>query len=618
MFACLFAGCTDKEDPGAELNIFIDETTNFDPAMAYNDQGGSQFLSLVYEGLTKIDEKGKVQPAMAEEWKIKDNVIEFKIRQTRWSDGTYVAADDFVYAWKTRILDPEFDCDAASLLFYIENAAEAKNGDTSIDDVMIQASGKNYLTVTLKDEAYIDEFLYNCASVALSPVRQSAVRKITVNDEYYGKLTNNDLRNYSWGTISSALIANGPFYIKKINLVETGDTQPYITLERNKYYLTDEEKEEALQKFVTPYRLVSTYLNDPTQPRVTPEEHALAGFNDGSIVYNSKIPLANREEYKSKVKINDLLATYSYYFNTEKEIFKDANVRKALSMALDRTEIEKIVVFAKAADGLVSPGTMFSGKGTSFREKAGSVISTSGDINGAKALLAKASLSDKTFAISVRNDEVSKAVAEYAAKVWGQLGFTVTVETLDYKSNTYKVFTRKSTNADGTTKMDTEIVYGNIIRDTYNEALESRNFDVIGVDLSMLTPDPFTVLAKFAPTYSGSAYDFSESSDNFSKVPGATGYNSEAYDKLITDALNEKDDVKRGEALVNAEKTLLEDMPVTPVYYMQNAYLLSSNIKNVEDSYFGYTIFTEAKDKTYKYVPVEALIPNFSKFFGTV
>ena len=598
MLLCIFAGCANKNDPGAEVNIYLGKTTNFDPAMAYNDQDGQQFLSLIYEGLTKIDSNGKVVPGVAKSWTVKGNVVEFKLKETRWSDGIYIAAKDFVYAWKTRILDPEFECDAAALLYYVENAVEAKNGDISIDDVKIEATGQNYLTVTLKDACYVDEFLYNCANVALSPVRQDSLLKIVVHDNYYDALLNNDLRNYSWATLNSTLLADGPFYVKKIDI---HSRDPYITLERNKYYLTDEEKDEAPQKFVTPYRLVVNFMEP---------DAAIENFNNGSILYNGNIALASREALKSSAEIKDQAATYSYYFNTENPLFADARVRTALSMAIDRNEIEKLVVFGKAADGLITPSTFLTGRKTSFRDKAGSVIKTTADVDGARELLSQAGVRSGSFAITVRDDEVSKAVAEYVAGVWRQLGFNVTVKALGYTSNKYTVVTGTKTNDDGTRSIRTDDVYDNLVKDFYNEALEDRNFDVLGIDYAMLSSDAFAALARFGVTYSGGAYDLSVSAEEFEKIPGATHYASSEYDARITAILGETDDAKRADMLIEAEKALLADMPIVPLYYMQNAYLVSDNLKNVKVGYNGLTNFAKAKDSTYKYVPIEAIIPS--------
>ena len=577
-----------------DLQLFAEPNTN-----VTTDSGLSGEMKTYYED-TLLDEAepNLVHDQFGDSYPIpkgKGKVIEFRLRETRWSDGTYVDSSDFVYAWK-RILDPEFNCDAASLLFYVENAVEVKNGDVSIDDVKIEASGKEYLTVTLKDAAFVDEFLYNCASVALSPLRSDVVSKITVHDDYYHEyLKSNDLTDSSWSTLNAVLVANGPFYVKKINLYEGEDK--YITLERNKYYLTDPTKEEALRKFVEPYRINVHFVDSAA---------ALEQYKSGEVLYNGNLPLDQRKAYKDKAEIVNNLATYSYIFNTKNELLSDAKVRQALSLAIDRTEIEKIVVFGKAADGIIAPGVFHTERKTDFRDKAGSVISTKPNVTEAKKLLNEAGKTGGEFTLSVRNDETSIAVANYVAGVWKSLGFTVTVKPLGHKSTNYSEVIGKNSS---TGEITVDQVYKNLIKDEYNEALHASEFDVIGVDYAMLTTDAFASLARFGITYSGGAYDFSVSADVFDKVPGASGYASTDYDALIASALKEKDDAKRAAILINAEKALLKDMPIAPLYYMQSAAVIGDNLKGVEFDYHGYADFTDAKDKTYKYEPVEALIP---------
>ncbi|MBO4355715.1 MAG: hypothetical protein J5850_02540, partial [Clostridia bacterium] len=122
---CTLAGCVSKDDPGTEINVYMGYTDTFDPAVAYLNQDASNLLSLVYQGLFTIDEKGNLQKAMCKKYSVKGNVIEFTLKKTCWSDGTAVDAEDYVYAWK-RLLDPEFQSEAASLLYYIENAVDVK------------------------------------------------------------------------------------------------------------------------------------------------------------------------------------------------------------------------------------------------------------------------------------------------------------------------------------------------------------------------------------------------------------------------------------------------------------------------------------------------------------
>lgn len=602
--AACFAGCTDKEDPGAELTLYMDSITSLDPALAYNDATASQLLSLVYEGLVNVNEKGKVEGAIAKSWKLNGNVLEFRLNETKWSDGTSIQAKDFVYAWK-RILDPQFQCSAASLLMYIKNAAEVKNGDTSIDDLGLYASGTNLLSVELIDASYADAFLLNCASVALSPLREDTVGKIKMEPEelYAEHMAENnynvELEEYSWATLSAVLLANGPFYVKTVDLKNSED--PGIVLERNKYYFYNSEKEEALQKYVVPYRL-NIKTCDPAA--------ANEAYNAGTGLYNSNLPLSERAGAKDSAEITDLMSTYSYLFNTTNPLFADARVTRALSLALDRNAIAEQVVFAKAATGLLTDKVFFDERGTSFREKA-TKLSTSADMDAAKALLQEAGVSGGSFTIAIHDTEVEEAVANAAVEAWGQLGFSVTVKKLG--TNEYKYYEFMGVEKDDAGNAigyKFDFVYEHLLVDDYINAYRNGEFDVIGVDVSMMSADPFAALAQFARKYSGGAYDFSESADVFELVAGVTGYASEEYDALIDQALAEKDAAKRAEILVQAEEKLLSDAPIAPVYFMQSGAKISDNLKKLSYDYDGNVIFTEAKDKNYKYVPeVEAMIP---------
>ena len=615
MLSAVLVACTDKEDPGPEITLYMDKVTNLDPALAYNDADAAQILSLVYQGLVYIDEDGEPQSAMAESWSVEDNIIEFRLHETKWSDGTAVQAKDFVYAWK-RILDPEFQCSAASLLMYIKNADKVKNGDTSVDNLGLYASGSDLLTVELIDGAYADAFLQNCASIALSPLREDKVEKIKLEvDQLYQESLEAQSgyvkpADYSWATLSSVMLANGPFYVKEFCYDgydpkdDSTNNDPQIILERNKYYFYDTEADdEALREYVTPYRLNIKFFDANT---------ALEKYNAGEGLFINNIPLANRSEQKSKAEVKDLLSTYSYLFNTNVEPFSDPRVTQALSLALDRNAIASDVVYGKAASGLLTDTVMNDEAETSFRGTAGDAISTSADMNKAKSLLAEAGVSGGEFTLTIRKgNEAELKAAEKAVKAWGELGFTVTVEEVDVKAFDYLEFTRvEKDEQDVATGYKFEKVYSHLLKDEIIEKYRSGEYQVLGIELSMMSADPFAVLAQFAQRYSGGAYDFSESAEHFALVPGVTGYASEEYDALITSVLEESDAAKRATILAEAEKLLLKDAPIAPVYFMQTAAVINANLEDYEVDYAGRYIFTEALDATYEYVPdVAAYIP---------
>ena len=616
MLGTVLVACTDKEDPGPEITMYMEKVSNFDPALAYNNRNAEQLLSLIYQGLVYVDEDGEVESAMAESWSVKGNIIEFRLHETKWSDGTAIQAKDFVYAWK-RILDPEFQCSAASLLMYVKNAAEVKNGDTSIDNLGLYASGSDLLTVELIDGKYADAFLQNCASVALSPLREDKVEKIKIEvdplykDSLEAESAYVKPSQYSWATLSSVMLSNGPFYVKEFcydgydSKDDSTDNEPSVVLERNKYYFYDTEEDgEALREYVDPYRLNIKFVDAKT---------AYEKYSAGEGLFINNIPLNKRAEVKSKATIKDQLSTYSYLFNKNFDLFSDNRVTQALSLALDRNKIASEIVFGKAATGLLTDTVWNHKAETSFRKTAGDAISTSADLNKAKSLLKDAGVTGGAFTITIRKgDEVEAKVAELAKSAWSQLGFEVTIEPVDISTFDYLEYIRVKNDENGVAiGYEFDKVYSHLLKDEIIEKYRSgEGYQVLGIHLSMMSADPFAALAQFARRYSGGAYDFSESADHFELIPGSTGYASDAYDKLLDKALKEKDAAARATILAEAEKLLLKDAPVAPVYFEQSAAIIHENLEDYTVDYAGRYNFTEAMDATYEYVPEPvALIP---------
>ena len=115
----------------------------------------------------------------------------------------------------------------------------------------------------------------------------------------------------------------------------------------------------------------------------------------------------------------------------------------------------------------------------------------------------------------------------------------------------------------------------------------------------MLTTDAFAALSVFSPTYSGGAYDFSESADVFEPIKHVTKYSNATYDEYINAALKESDDNKRAELLHNAEKLLMEEMPVCPLFFYQNTYVISDELSGVSCDYFGIVSFKRTNYAAY-------------------
>lgn len=561
----VLAGCTTLEkdetgnyDKGAIIDMYLTtEVYDFDPQNSITDDAMLKAYSLMYEGLTTIDENGKWQKALMKNYKVeKDAEGEFSIlitlNNTRWSDGRTVQAADFVYSWK-RLLEADAANEASSLLYDIKNARAVKTGDATVDDLGIAAVDTYVLQVEFEQKVDLDLFFENCSSIALVPLREDVITRYKDNDD-----------REIWAQKSTSIVTNGPFCPKEIVYGTT------LRLERSSYYYLDAEKEEPLDKFVIPYRLLTTYGTGTA-------EDQLAALNSGSIFYNGELPLSARAQYANDVNLTDMMGTHTYVFNTNNDLFAKPEVRKALSMAIDRNQIVSIVTYAKPATGYVPYKVFDSKSGTSFREVGGNILSSTADVAGAKSLLSSAGVNGGSFTLSVRNNEVDLAIADYVAGVWGDLGFNVTVEAV-------------KTTANSTDPQNLQI-------DNFQVLYDSGEFDVIAIDMMMLSADAFSALSQFAVSFSGNGVDMD--SENYDLYGHVSGYANEEYNALIESAYAEKDRSARAAILHQAEAKLLEDMPVMPVIFLQDAYLNVSELSGIESTYYGTRDFKDTQLKDY-------------------
>lgn len=562
--ASVMAGCTTLEkdetgnyDKGAIIDMYLTtEVYDFDPQRSITDDAMLKAYSLIYEGLTTIGENGKWEKALMKSYKVeKDEDGEFSIlitlNNTRWSDGRTVQAADLVYSWK-RLLDPDAPNEAASLLFDIKNARDVKTGDATVDDLGIAAVDTYVLQVEFEQKVDLDLFFENCSSIALVPLREDVITR-------YKDANDAEI----WAQKSTSIVTNGPFCPKEIIYGNT------LRLERSSYYYLDAEKEEPLDKFVIPYRLLTTYSTGNADAQ-------LAALTSGGIFYNGEIPLSARAQYAADATITDMMGTHTYVFNTNNDLFAKPEVRKALSMAIDRNQIVSIVTYAKPATGYVPYKVFDTKSGTSFREVGGNVLSSTADVAGAKSLLSSAGVNGGSFTLSVRNNEVDLAIADYVAGVWGDLGFNVTVEAVKSTANT----------TDST-----------IYVDNFQALYDSGEFDVIAIDMMMLSTDAFSALSQFAVSFSGNGVDMN--SENYDLYGHISGYASEDYNALIESAYAEKDRTARAAILHQAEAKLLEDMPVMPIIFLQDAYLYLGELSGIGTTYYGTRDFNDTQLKDY-------------------
>ena len=265
---CVGCGKKDPEDRGAVIRAYMtSDIYNFDPIYAYLDDATTKIMGLIYEGLFRIAPNGKVEKALCKDYKIiedKENNIykmQVTINDTGWSDGRAVTVDDVVFAWK-RILDPEFSCSAAAMLFDIKNAKAYKNGDVSPDDVGLYPVDTKVLDIYFDSPINYDLFIENLCSPLLVPLREDILAKAE-----------------QWASNVAIMAGNGPFAVRSFTPGEK------MALQRNSYYYRNVEKDTE-DKSVKPYRIYIDLTQDSAEQ--------LIAYSDKVLFYNSEIDFVSR------------------------------------------------------------------------------------------------------------------------------------------------------------------------------------------------------------------------------------------------------------------------------------------------------------------------------------
>jgi len=294
--------------------------------------------------------------------------------------------------------------------------------------------------------------------------------------------------------------------------------------------------------------------------------------------------------YLEDAIVYDSLSTYTYIFNTNKAPFNNANVRLALSMAIDREYLANELVFAKPADGFISPAVWDSDSAkTSFRDAAGALIKTTADMKAAEKLVADVDKSE-TIVLTVRNTADEMLIATYVEEQWEKLGFDVEINAVTMDTDIW------ATQDDGgrIVEVGSEVT---VYDDGIQAAYYSGEFDVLGLDYNMYSTNAFTALCGFTSDFNGNGlnYYFNSSKGESARksILHCSGYSDAEYDRIMKRALAEKDIAEKAGSLHAAEARLVHAMPVMPIVYNQSYYLVSE-IKGLKFNGYGNPVFTKA------------------------
>ena len=514
------AAATTESTGDKELAVQIGpDPETIDPALNSAVDGGNMLLH-AYECLLIVGEDGTLQPGQAESYEVSEDGLTwtFHLRDgLKWSDGSDLTANDFVYSWK-RVCNPEVAAPyAETVLGMVKGYDEAIEGN--LDALAVTAPDDSTLVVELANPC--SYFGSLAAFATLSPVQEATIE---ANGE-------------AWATAPETYVSNGPFYMTE------WVPGSHITFSKNPYYWNADAIKLDRLKFVL--------MEDSNA--------AYSAYQTGEVLLIKDVPT---EEIPSLEGTDDfyvdpIIGTYYISLNLQNEVFQDVNVRKALSLAIDREYVASTLMQGTytAAGNLMGPGWMDT-DGTEFMSNANGgkpYIDTTNfeaDLEEAKQLLADAGYPDgegfPTISYTTNDAGYHKVVAEYLQQAWAAIGIDLKVNIVEWAS-----FTPMRRNGE---------------------------FDVARNGWVGDYTDPSNILELFCTT----------NGNNDGK------YTNADFDAAIEDSRVTTDAATRSADLHKAEDLLMEDAGCIPIAYYNDFWLQSSKITGAWHSSNGFWYFMYA------------------------
>jgi len=465
----------------------------------------AHILRDLYEGLVVQDPKAEIIPGVAESWTVSDDqlVYTFKLRPDAvWSNGDPVTAEDFVFSLR-RIQDPETAAQYANVLYPIKGAEAANKGEAATDQMGVKAIDEHTLEITLENPTpYFLELLTHQTGL---PVHRASVEQFGAEFVKPGNM-----------------ISNGAY-----TLLESVPND-HITLAKNPSF--HDAANVKIDKVV--------YI--PFEDRSA----CVRRFEAGEIQSCSDLPTEQlpqlREKFGDQVNTPPYAGLYYYSFKMDKPPFDNLDVRRALSMAVDRDFLAEDIWANSMLPGysLVPPGT------SNYTEPAEADFAEMDQLDRedeAKTLLEGAGFNaSNPLKVEIRynTSENHKNTATAIADMWKSIGVETTL-----------------LNVDGATH--------------YSYLQQKGDYDIARAGWIADYNDPQTFL-------------FLLESDNAEL--NYANYNNPEYDQLMTEAEKTVDLDARAELLKKAEEIAVRDLPYIPLLHYSSHTLVSPKLAGWEDN----------------------------------
>jgi len=508
-----------------------------------------QIENMFTEGLVRYSkEEGKYDPGVATKWTLdaKTNTYTFELnKNAKWADDTAVTAKDFFFGWKLALdgnspysfMITDYLAGAAdyaaltSESFYsgkdatfkaLVDSREAEKDDTKKKAIAAKVSAALKLMPAAMKTEYDAQKKDLWSKVGIKDVNGNIEIKLSKVCPYFVGLTANSVyfpvseafynahpKDY---TLEAAgLNSNGPW---KVTAWKHNDS---FTLQKNANYWNkaniklDTINLKVVKDIATRTNLLKTGALDGSKIQA----NDIKTFQDKAVLDQYKL--------QDLVDMPDYTVFYLEFNQFNNKITSNKNIRKAISLALDRKGLVESVTQGDIAALSLIPDN-FPGLTKTFREENGAALIE--DNQQAKA--------KEALAAGLKELGLAKLPAQDLLYDEGDIG----------KKQGEK--TQADLKAIGIDINIVPVAWGDKLT-----RLKSGNFGICADGWGPDYVDPMTFLDLFEST----------NGNNYGK------YNNPAYDKLIKDAKVETDKTKRMDYLYKAEKLLMTDSAIAPRYF---------------------------------------------------
>lgn len=476
------------------------------------------------DGLTQMNADGAAVPAMAESWDISEDgkTYTFHLRDAKWSNGTPVTANDFVFAWQ-RICK-----EAGEYAYMFDTSVGCVKG---ADAIIYDGADPATLGVSAADEkTFVVELE---VPVSFFPSLMYFPTFYPINEEFY-----KGLEEGTYGTSPETFLCNGAFVLESY----TPGTANLSVKKNADYWDAANVKLAGIK-----YQVVGS------------SDNALTAFKTGALdlvtISGNQVASAQKDaSLADKLKVTG--AGYLWYVtfsqtanNAQGGMLANANLRLAITNSIDREALVEDYVLDGSLDTYTAVPPQFAASSTTGEDF---------------------SADQERFAdVCGYNPEKAE---EYFQKAVEELGVDSFTFTMIYGNNEGDEVAKVAQAIKAQVEETLPGIVINLQPMTKAERLDKMQNDNYDVALTRWGPDyadPMTYMGMW----------ITDNSNNY-------GFWSNAeYDQIIADCTTGayiSDYDARWDALLKAEAIVMNEAVIAPLYTKANANLIAAGVEGVE------------------------------------